>query len=70
MEQFTPDWTSRWTVSQATKQTLVGDEIMSYVGKWSVEEPEVAKGIDGDEGLVMSKSGRTSMREDCGMELI
>lgn len=43
---------------------------MSYVGKWSVEEPEVAKGIDGDEGLVMSKSGRTSMREDCGMELI
>lgn len=34
---------------------------MSYVGKWSVEEPEVAKGIDGDEGLVMSKSQRTIM---------
>lgn len=53
LEQFTPDWTSRWTISQATKQTPVGDEIMSYVGKWSVEEPEVAKGIEGDEGLVM-----------------
>ena len=55
VEQFTPDWTSRWTVSQATKQTPVGDEIMSYVGQWSVEEPEVVKGIDGDAGLVMSK---------------
>lgn len=54
LEQFTSDWTSRWTVSQAMKQTPVGDETMSYVGKWSVEEPEVAKGIEGDEGLVMS----------------
>jgi hypothetical protein len=56
VEQFTPDWTARWTVSQATKQTPVGDEIMSYVGHWSVEEPEVVKGIDGDAGLVMSES--------------
>ncbi|KAJ9110732.1 hypothetical protein QFC20_002773 [Naganishia adeliensis] len=53
VEQFTPDWTSRWIVSQATKQTPVGDEIMSYVGQWSVEEPEVVKGIEGDAGLVM-----------------
>lgn len=28
---------------------------MSYVGKWSVEEPEVLKGIEGDKGLVMSE---------------
>lgn len=57
MEQFTPDWTDRWTISQAVKQTPVGEEaaVMSYVGKWSVEEPEVAKGIEGDAGLVMSK---------------
>lgn len=34
----------------------MGDEIMSYVGQWSVEEPEVVKGIDGDAGLVMSTS--------------
>jgi hypothetical protein len=56
IEQFTPDWLSRWTVSKATKQTPVGDsEVMSYVGKWSVEEPTVLKGIEGDEGLVMSE---------------
>lgn len=55
LEQFTPDWTSRWTVSQATKQSPVGDEqeVMSYVGKWNVEEPSIVKGIEGDEGLVM-----------------
>lgn len=29
---------------------------MSYVGQWSVEEPEVVKGIEGDAGLVMSES--------------
>lgn len=45
---------SRWTVSKATKQTPVGDEIFSYVGTWAVEEPEVYPGIPGDTGLVLS----------------
>lgn len=44
---------SRWTVSRATKQTPVGDEIFSYVGAWAVEEPEVYPGIKGDTGLVL-----------------
>ncbi|WVQ79488.1 hypothetical protein IAT38_001587 [Cryptococcus sp. DSM 104549] len=54
VEQFVdalPD--SRWTVSGATKQTPVGDEIFSYVGQWSIEEPEVYPGIPGDKGLVL-----------------
>jgi calnexin len=46
---------SRWTVSRATKQTPVGDETFSYVGVWSVEEPEVFPGISGDTGLVLSE---------------
>ncbi|ADV22283.1 calnexin [Cryptococcus gattii Ru294] len=44
---------SRWTVSRATKQTPVGDEIFSYVGQWEIEEPEVYPGISGDKGLVL-----------------
>ncbi|KAK1923820.1 ER-associated protein catabolism-related protein [Papiliotrema laurentii] len=44
---------SRWTVSRATKQTPVGDEIFSYVGTWAIEEPEVYPGIKGDTGLVL-----------------
>ncbi|GFZ50221.1 Calnexin homolog [Saitozyma sp. JCM 24511] len=44
---------SRWTVSRATKQTPVGDEIFSYVGTWAVEEPEVYPGLKGDMGLVL-----------------
>ncbi|ORY34998.1 Calreticulin family-domain-containing protein [Naematelia encephala] len=54
IEQFTtsiPE--SRWTVSRATKQTPVGDETFSYVGTWSIEEPEVFPGIPGDKGLVL-----------------
>ena len=47
---------SRWTVSRATKQTPVGDEIFSYVGTWAIEEPEVYPGIKGDTGLVLSTS--------------
>jgi calnexin len=45
---------SRWTVSRATKQTPVGDEIFSYVGAWGIEEPDVYPGIKGDTGLVLS----------------
>ena len=57
IEQFQdPISQSRWTVSKATKQTPVGDEIFSYVGTWAVEEPEVFPGIKGDTGLVLSQS--------------
>lgn len=51
MEQFTPDWETRWTPSSATKEQT-GGEVFSYVGKWSVEEPTVFPGLDGDAGLV------------------
>ena len=51
MEQFTSDWESRWSPSSATKEQQ-GGEVFSYVGKWSVEEPTVFPGLDGDTGLV------------------
>lgn len=51
LEQFTDDWSERWTPSEATKKTPVGGETFSYVGKWSVEEPEAVL-IEGDKGLV------------------
>ncbi|UZJ52054.1 hypothetical protein CBS101457_001374 [Exobasidium rhododendri] len=51
LEQFTPDWESRWTPSSATKEQT-GGEVFSYVGKWSVEEPTVFPGLIGDAGLV------------------
>ncbi|KAG8796585.1 hypothetical protein FRB91_002842 [Serendipita sp. 411] len=52
LEQFTDDWASRWTPSEATKKTPVGGETYSYVGQWSVEESSVFPVIDGDMGLV------------------
>lgn len=56
VEQFQdPITQSRWTISKATKQTPVGDEIFSYVGTWAVEEPEVFPGLKGDTGLVLSE---------------
>ncbi|KAI5122387.1 hypothetical protein M0805_004144 [Coniferiporia weirii] len=51
LEQFTDDWSDRWTVSEATKKTPVGTETFSYVGKWEVEEPAKPV-IAGDKGLV------------------
>ncbi|KAG5643548.1 hypothetical protein DXG03_000689 [Asterophora parasitica] len=51
IEQFTDDWTDRWTPSEATKKTPVGGETFSYVGKWEVEEPLVSV-IGGEKGLV------------------
>ncbi|KAJ3989052.1 Calreticulin family-domain-containing protein [Lentinula detonsa] len=51
IEQFTEDWSERWTPSEATKKTPVGGETFSYVGEWKVEEPLVQV-IDGDLGLV------------------
>ncbi|KAM0755252.1 Calreticulin-domain-containing protein [Meredithblackwellia eburnea MCA 4105] len=52
IEQFTPSWSERWSPSRATKEEKAG-EVFSYVGQWSVEEPSVYPGIDGDEGLVV-----------------
>jgi hypothetical protein len=51
LEQFTSDWLSRWTPSEATKKTPVGTETFSYVGQWKVEEPTTPI-IEGDTGLV------------------
>ncbi|TBU62151.1 Calreticulin family-domain-containing protein [Dichomitus squalens] len=51
LEQFTDDWSERWTPSEATKKTPVGTETFSYVGKWEVEEP-TEPAILGDKGLV------------------
>ncbi|CAG8803607.1 31997_t:CDS:2, partial [Racocetra persica] len=53
LEQFTSDWSSRWSPSSATKETKEGGEVFSYVGKWEVEEPRVFAGIKNDHGLVM-----------------
>lgn len=51
LEQFTEDWSDRWTPSEATKKTPVGGETFSYVGEWKVEDPLVERIID-DQGLV------------------
>lgn len=53
MEQFTDDWEKRWTPSHAKKEDSTSDEDWAYVGEWSVEEPTVFKGIEGDKGLVL-----------------
>lgn len=54
LEQFTDDWDTRWKPSHAKKE-IKGkeDEEWAYVGEWSVEEPTVYKGIEGDKGLVL-----------------
>ncbi|KAK5124290.1 hypothetical protein LTR85_001993 [Meristemomyces frigidus] len=51
LEQFTDDWDSRWQASHAKKENT--EEEWAYVGTWSVEEPTVLRGIDGDKGLVL-----------------
>ncbi|EZF33950.1 hypothetical protein H101_02494 [Trichophyton interdigitale H6] len=53
LEQFTDKWDSRWSVSHAKKEDAKSDEEWAYVGEWSVEEPTVFKGIEGDKGLVV-----------------
>ncbi|KAL2820226.1 Calreticulin family-domain-containing protein [Aspergillus cavernicola] len=53
LEQFTDDWQSRWSPSHAKKEDSKSEEDWAYVGEWSVEEPSVLKGIDGDKGLVV-----------------
>lgn len=56
MEQFTDDWDKRWTPSHAKKEDSSSDEDWAYVGEWSVEEPSVFKGIEGDKGLVLKNA--------------
>ncbi|KAK4976494.1 hypothetical protein LTR66_010867 [Elasticomyces elasticus] len=51
LEQFTDDWESRWQASHAKKENT--EEEWAYVGTWSVEEPTVLRGIEGDKGLVL-----------------
>ncbi|KAK0618365.1 Calreticulin family-domain-containing protein [Bombardia bombarda] len=54
LEQFTDDWETRWKPSHAKKDTTgKEDEEWAYVGEWSVEEPVVYKGVEGDKGLVV-----------------
>ena len=52
LEQFTDDWESRWSRSNAKKE-VNDEEEWAYVGTWAVEEPSVLKGIEGDKGLVI-----------------
>ncbi|GAA6000491.1 hypothetical protein JCM10207_008036 [Rhodosporidiobolus poonsookiae] len=53
VEQFQePLSQSRWSPSKATKEER-NNEVFSYRGQWSVEEPTVYPGIVGDTGLVM-----------------
>ncbi|OXV05587.1 hypothetical protein Egran_06645 [Elaphomyces granulatus] len=56
LEQFTDDWKKRWTPSHAKKQDSSSNEDWAYVGEWSVEEPTVFKGIEGDKGLVVKNA--------------
>ena len=51
LEQFTDDWEDRWRVSHAKKENT--EEEWQYVGTWSVEQPTVLRGIEGDKGLVL-----------------
>ncbi|KAJ7269333.1 Calreticulin family-domain-containing protein [Mycena haematopus] len=50
VEQFTEDWSDRWTPSEATKKT-------PYVGEWKVEDPSISV-IDGDK-VSWRKQGRS-----------
>lgn len=55
LEQFTEGWDKRWKPSHA-KKDVQGDEEWAYVGEWSVEEPTVYKGMEGDAGLVVKNA--------------
>ncbi|KAJ9139115.1 Calreticulin family protein [Pleurostoma richardsiae] len=56
LEQFTDDWETRWKPSHAKKDTKGSEEEWAYIGEWSVEEPEVYKGMEGDKGLVVKNA--------------
>ncbi|ORY66342.1 Calreticulin family-domain-containing protein [Pseudomassariella vexata] len=59
LEQFTDDWETRWKPSHAKKDMKGADNVeeeWAYVGEWSVEEPHVYKGMEGDKGLVVKNA--------------
>lgn len=56
LEQFTDDWEQRWKPSHAKKDTKGSEEEWAYIGEWSVEEPTVYKGMEGDKGLVVKNA--------------
>ncbi|RDL36624.1 putative calcium-binding protein cnx1 [Venustampulla echinocandica] len=56
VEQFTDGWDARWKPSHAKKDTTGSEEEWAYVGEWSVEEPTVYKGMEGDKGLVVKNA--------------
>ncbi|EGO53734.1 hypothetical protein NEUTE1DRAFT_74601 [Neurospora tetrasperma FGSC 2508] len=57
LEQFTDGWDARWKPSHAKKETGPDtEEEWAYVGEWSVEEPVVFKGMEGDKGLVVKNA--------------
>ncbi|PWY99753.1 putative calnexin [Testicularia cyperi] len=59
VEQFTSDWSQRWQTSQASKFQREDDtEAFKYDGVWSVEEPTVFPGLDGDTGLVLKSKAK------------
>ncbi|KXS11895.1 Calreticulin-domain-containing protein [Gonapodya prolifera JEL478] len=55
LEQFTDDWNTRWTVSQAKKiiDGVEDEDLLRYRGDWAVEEPTVLQAVKGDKGLVV-----------------
>ncbi|KAJ3342121.1 hypothetical protein HDU93_003337 [Gonapodya sp. JEL0774] len=68
LEQFTDDWESRWTVSQAKKviDGVEDEDLLRYRGTWSVEEPTVLHVIEGDKGLVV----KTPAAHHCSFVLV
>ncbi|WFC98294.1 kexin [Malassezia yamatoensis] len=57
VEQFTPDWDTRWAPSRSSKLQR-GEEEFKYDGEWSVEEPTVFPGIKNDKGLVLKSKAK------------
>lgn len=56
VEQFLEGWDKIWKPSHAKKElkgSTNSDEEWAYVGEFSVEEPTIFKGMEGDKGLVM-----------------
>ncbi|KAI6250183.1 Calnexin [Erysiphe necator] len=56
VEQFLENWSDIWKPSHAkkdTKDSAKSNEEWAYVGEFSVEEPIIFKGMEGDKGLVL-----------------
>lgn len=60
LEQFGPDWKTRWTPSEATRKAddntddkTKNDAELRYRGEWNAKVPHVFPGFENDMGLVM-----------------